>query len=82
MSGPWMRGVGGAGHKKIVCLPAAPSTGRGHHEHGAGCLRLESGRTFSADISLVEQVSPRDVVHAYSVTPAAAPRFRGDNRSA
>lgn len=45
-------------------------------------LRGQLGRHFSSDISRVEEVSGHDVVHAYSVTPAAAPRFRGDNRSA
>lgn len=45
-------------------------------------LRVELGRHFSSDVSRVKDVSPHDVVHAFSVTPAAAPRFRGDNRSA
>jgi hypothetical protein len=45
-------------------------------------LRLQLGRHFSTDVSRVEEVGGHEVVHAYSITPAVAPRFRGDNRSA
>jgi hypothetical protein len=45
-------------------------------------LGEQCGEHFSTDVAKVDEVSAHEVVHAYAVTPAAAPRFRGDNRSA
>lgn len=49
-------------------------------------LLIRLGRSFgihfSADASRVKEVSARDVVKAYPVTPAVIPSFRGNNRSA
>lgn len=40
------------------------------------------GAHFSCDLSRVKEVSPRQIVHSYPVTPAIIPSFRGNNRSA
>ncbi len=45
-------------------------------------LRQYCGHHFSEDSSRVKEVSADEVIHSYSVAPAAIPQFRGDNRSA
>jgi len=45
-------------------------------------LRTHCGKHFSEDKSRVKEISPHEVVHAYSAAPAVIPPFRGDNRSA